>query len=201
MLRFKYLLFLFLFFVFEYSVFAQLIRPKLTSEKPAIIQQQSVKILAVRVEFQPDKDGVTVGDGTFASIYTKDWGKRILDPLPHDAVYFENHLLFAKNYFTKVSGGQFNVDYTVIPVIITLNKTMKNYSPLINSNDFSPIAEMMQEVWTKVDSALPNLDFTQFNLFTIFHAGVGRDVTLPGSLGNERDIPSVYNYVSPLRIT
>ncbi|MBI2419335.1 MAG: T9SS type A sorting domain-containing protein [Ignavibacteriales bacterium] len=199
MLRFKYLLFLFLFFAFESSVFAQMIRPKLTREKPSIVQQQSVKILTVRVEFQPDKDGVTVGDGTFSSIYTKDWGKRILDPLPHDAVYFENHLLFAKNYFAKVSGGQFNVDYTVIPVVITLNKTMKNYSPPINSNDFSPIAEMMQEVWAKVDSAMPNLDFTQFNLFTIFHAGVGRDVTLPGSLGNERDIPSVYMGMNTLK--
>ena len=29
-------------------------------------------------------------------------------------------------------------------------------------------------------------------MFIIFHAGVGRDLTLPGSLGNEKDLPSVY---------
>ncbi|MCE1188076.1 MAG: T9SS type A sorting domain-containing protein [Ignavibacteria bacterium] len=160
------------------------------------VQNNQVKVLAVMVEFAKDNDAVTVGDGTFKSIFTKDWGVKILDPLPHDtSVYYENHLLFAKNYYEKLSHGLVSVNYKVFPVKITLPKTMKNYSPPINSDDFSPISEMMTVVWHKVDSVnalIHAIDFKNYNLFAIFHAGVGRDVSLPGSIGNERDIPSIY---------
>lgn len=194
MVRFQQLLIILLCTIAVHPLFAQFIRPATQGALPKVNGQKTVKILAVMVEFAPDKDGVTVGDGTFNSIYSKDkdWGPWILDPLPHDTRYFENHLLYAKNYFAKNSNGLLDVQYTVLPTVITLKQTMKNYSPPINSTDFSPIAEMMTEVWTKVDTLSYDVDFSQYDLFTIFHAGVGRDVTLPGSLGNERDIPSVY---------
>ncbi len=38
----------------------------------------------------------------------------------------------------------------------------------------------------------PGFNFADYDLFVIFHAGVGRDITLPGSLGNEKDLPSVF---------
>ncbi|MEW6701754.1 MAG: hypothetical protein AB1298_03465, partial [Bacteroidota bacterium] len=52
----------------------------------------TLKILAVMVEFQKDDDPTTIGNGKFGSIYSKDYGDTILDPLPHDANYFSNHL-------------------------------------------------------------------------------------------------------------
>lgn len=152
----------------------------------------TIRILAVMADFKVDNDGATFGNGKFGTIYSKDYGTKILDPLPHNKEYFEAHLLFAKNYFTKVSKGKVHIEYTVLPDTVTVSKTMRNYSPPSNSTDFTPVADFSKEVWTRVDQLNPGFNFNNYNLFAIFHAGVGRDITLPGSLGNERDIPSLY---------
>ena len=159
--------------------------------KPALTQD-TLKILAVMVEFQEDDHSTTVGNGKFSSIYSKNWGQTIIDPLPHDKAYFEGHLLFAKNYFEKASGGKQPLAYQVLPQVVTVSKEMRDYSPVINSDDYKPLGEFAQEVWTLASQAHPEVDFSQYDLFTIFHAGVGRSVALPGSLGNERDLPSLY---------
>jgi hypothetical protein len=155
-------------------------------------QTDTLKILAVMVEFQTDRDETTFGNGKFGSIYSQNYGLNILDPLPHDKAYFESHLLFAENYYKKVSNGKLIIQYTVLPGILTVSKTMRNYSPPSNSTDYSLLADFCKEVWQLADSANPGFDFSQFNVFTIFHAGAGRDVVLPGTLGNEHNIPSLY---------
>lgn len=153
----------------------------------------SLNILAVLVDFPEDKDDATFGNGKFGSIYSKDYGITILDPLPHNGEYFEDHLTFAKNYFTKVSKEKFSVSYTVLGDILTVSKTMRNYTPPINDqSDLSPLADFTEEVWNLADAHYTNIDFSNYDLFVIFHAGVGKDVSLPGSIGNERDLPSVY---------
>ncbi len=156
------------------------------------VQADTLKILAVMVDFQTDRDGTTFGNGKFGSIYSKDYGQDILDPLPHDKPYFESHLLFTKNYFEKVSNGKLIIQYTVLPGILTVSKTMRNYSPPSNSTDYTLLANFCKEVWHLADSTYSGFDFSQFNLFTIFHAGAGRDVIIPGTLGNEHNIPSLY---------
>ena len=60
-----------------------------------------LKILAVMVEFQKDKDETTYGDGTFGSIYSQNYGKKILDPLPFDQNFFASHLEFVKKLLQK----------------------------------------------------------------------------------------------------
>lgn len=157
--------------------------------KNKVITDDTVKILAVMVSFQEDKDAATFGNGKFGSIYSSDYGSNILDPLPHDKKYFEDHLTFVKNYFNKVSEGRTNITYTVLPDTFTVSKTMRNYSP---TTDFAPLADFAAEVWNLVDQKNPGLNFSDYDVFLIFHAGVGRDISLPGSLGNERDLPSVY---------
>jgi hypothetical protein len=152
----------------------------------------TVKILAVMVSFQEDKDAATFGNGKFGSMYSKNYGNSILDPLPHDRKYFENHLEFVKNYFKKVSNSKFNVEYYVLPDTFSVSKTMRNYSPAPKSSDLKPLGEFAKEVWTIANQLYPDFRFSDFDMFLIFHAGVGRDVSLPGSLGNERDLPSVY---------
>ena len=159
----------------------------------------TLKILAVMVEFQEDKDAATDGNGKFGSIYSQNYGTSILDPLPHDQAYFEEHLEFAKNYFEKVSNGKLQIEYTVLPQVITVSQRMRNYSPQINSNDFTSLGDFSKEVWAKADSANPGFNFRGYDLFTIFHAGVGRDVSLPGSIADSRDLPSVYLSIAALR--
>lgn len=162
------------------------------NQKINIMANDTLKILAVIVNFQEDKDGTTFGNGKLGSIYSGNYGNNILDPLPHNKDYFESHLTFVKNYYQKVSNNKVNISFTVLPDTFSVSKTMRNYTPASNSNDFTPLAEFAQEVWTKADEMNPGFNFSDYDVFLIFHAGVGRDISLPGSLGNEKDLPSVY---------
>ncbi len=153
----------------------------------------SLRILAVLADFPEDKDDATFGNGKFGSIYSEDYGQTILDPLPHDKDYFEDHLTFAQNYFQKVSNRNMGVTFAVLNDVLTVSKTMRNYTPPIEDlSDLSPLAEFSEEVWQLADAFYTDIDFSKYDLFIIFHAGVGKDVALPGSFGNERDLPSVY---------
>jgi len=159
---------------------------------PRVLNSDTLKILGIMVNFQEDKDAATFGNGKFGSIYSKNYGNDILDPLPHDRTYFESHLEFVKNYFKKVSDNKLNVEYFVLPDTFSVSQTMRNYSPAPKSNDFTPLGNFSQEVWAIANQLYPDFNFADYDLFIIFHAGVGRDISLPGSLGNERDLPSVY---------
>jgi hypothetical protein len=160
--------------------------------KTAAFNGDTLRILAVMVNFQADNDASTFGTGKFGSIYTQNYGTKILDPLPHDKQYFESHLEFAKNYFKKVSNSKLNITYNVLPDTLTVSKVMKNYTTLSTSTDFTPLGNFASEVWNLAGQHYTSVDFSGYDLFIIFHAGVGRDLTLPGSLGNEKDLPSVY---------
>lgn len=153
----------------------------------------TLRILAVMSDFQKDIDDATFGDGKFGTIYSQDYGNSILDPLPHDKAYFENHLKFVQNYYNKVSDSKLNISYKVLDEIVTVSKTMRNYTPPLDDvSNLTPLGEYAEEVWQLADQKYPNIDFSKFDLFFVLHAGVGKDVSLPGSLGNERDLPSVY---------
>ncbi|MCZ6703325.1 MAG: hypothetical protein O6940_09825, partial [Ignavibacteria bacterium] len=154
--------------------------------------EDTVRILAIMVNFQEDRDGTTSGNGKFGTIYSSDYGNSILDPLPHNQSYFEDHLLFVKNYFKKISKNNLHIEFAVLPDTFSVSQTMRNYSPSPGSDDFTPIGDFALEAWFIADQLYPGFDFSAYDLFTIFHAGVGRDISLPGSIGNERDLPSVY---------
>ena len=94
------------------------INPTLSKKSNSTNSIDSLKILCVLVEFQEDKFDQTYGNGKFGTMYSKDYGSEIIDPLPHDETYFSNHLLFAKNYFRKVSNSKLNLDYAFLPGII-----------------------------------------------------------------------------------
>ena len=117
----------------------------------SISADDTIKILAVMVNFQEDRDGATFGNGKFGSIYSQDYGTDILDPLPHDQQYFESHLTFVKNYFQKVSNSKAIVQFTILPDTFSVSKTMRNYAPAPGSIDLTPIGQFSEEVWTMTD--------------------------------------------------
>jgi hypothetical protein len=108
----------------------------------------TLKLLAIMVNFQEDRDGATFGNGKFGSIYSVDYGLTILDPLPHDEQYFNDHLLFVRNYFQKVSNDNLYIEFTVLPDTFSVTQTMRNYSPPPGSEDFTPIGNFAVEAWT-----------------------------------------------------
>ncbi len=169
---------------------------KVNAEK---LSSDSLKILAVMVEFGKDRDTQTFGNGKFGTIYSKDYGNDILDPLPHNQQYFNDHLTFVKNYFEKVSSGNLTVLFNVLPDIYTVSKTMRNYSPSSEATVFNELGDFSEEVWNLVDAQNPGFNFANYNMFVIFHAGVSRGLVTPGSIGLERDIPSIYLSLNSLK--
>jgi hypothetical protein len=150
----------------------------------------TIKVLAILVQFQQDNDSRTSGDGRFDLSATTE---RIIDSPPHDSAYFADHFVFAQNYYSKASNGKQNIATTVFGKVITLKKQMKEYAPV---NDNLPLVEMIKEAWYTADSLYPGqIQFQQYSMFTVFHAGVGKDIDLRASLGYDPtplDIPSLY---------
>lgn len=151
----------------------------------------TVNVLAIMVQFKTDNDTLTSGNGHF--MMTPGSG---LDAPPHNKTYFENHLLFLKNYFDKVSGGKLNINYTVLDSVITLPYTMRHYSPPGNSPDSANnLGLLYEDAWHAADSLYPNFNFSQYQCFVIFHAGAGRDIDFTSTFGYDPlpyNIPSVY---------
>ncbi len=161
------------------------------NQNRSVLSNDTLKILAVMVDFQEDKYDATIGTGKFGSHYTQAYGDTILDPLPHNANYFSDHLLFAKNYYQKVSRGKLNISYKVLPDVITVTKTMRDYVPAYQSKDFTPLVNFASEVWKLADAKYSNIKFSDYNLFIIFHAGVSSGLDL-GTFSIDRNLPSLY---------
>ncbi len=152
------------------------------------------RVLAVMVEFQPDTDRRTTGTGIFGGLdYLASRGDTILDPYPHDFGYFTRKLQFLKHYFETTSNRRKQIAFTLLPNVYRLSKPMAQYSPPRASQNFTRLAEMIQETWRLVDSTTV-IDFSQYDCFIIFHAGVGRDIDLVALTGTDpapSDLPSL----------
>ena len=159
-----------------------------------IVSRDTVRILALMVDFQTDTDDKTTGNGKFQ---TNAPTVQLLDPPPHDSLYFKNKIQFVGNYFRRVSNGKLTITGTVYGNTkrITLSKSMKAYAPPTNTTDNTNLALMARESWQLADSLYPEIDFKNYDAFVIFHAGVGRDIDLVSTLAynpTPYDIPSLY---------
>ncbi len=153
----------------------------------------TVRVLAIMVEFQKDADTRSSGDGKFGSIYLYDYGDGILDPLPHDRTHFQNHLKFLENYVRKAGAGKTVVVSEVLDSIVTVSKQIKDYTFQRGQSE-KPTANLAVEAWTIADKQFTNVDFSKYQMFVIFHASRGRDVdltTIQGVDPTPYDIPSL----------
>lgn len=153
----------------------------------------TVRVLALMVDFQEDDDTRTSGTGKFGSIYEYDYGTEILDPLPHDRNYFQQHLLFLENYVRKASGWKTILKGEVLDGVVTMPKKLGEYSFRKGESE-SPVAQFSVDAWTLAAQQFPSTAFGDYDMFVIFHAGRGRDVDLTSSYGYDPtplDIPSL----------
>jgi hypothetical protein len=152
----------------------------------------TVRVLAIMVQFQQDTDSRTTGDGQL-EVFTGS-PDSVIDAPPHNRSYFQNHLTFLENYYAKVSDGKLIVRADVLDQVVTLSKQMQAYS-LQSTGDNGPLASFVQDSWRKADSLMPSIDFSRYQSFVIFHAGVGHDVNVADLIGYDPtpfDIPSLY---------
>jgi hypothetical protein len=159
--------------------------------QPASRSTGLFRVLALLVDFQPDSDTLTTGNGKFLLQSTD---ARMIDPPPHDSLYFADKLRFLSNYFRNVSNGKVLVQGDVLGRVVTLSKQMSAYSPPKDGSDNRRLADLVLESWRKADSIFVGFPFAQYDAFVIFHAGIGRDVDLVSLLGFDptpNDIPSL----------
>jgi len=151
-------------------------------------------IVAIRVSFQEDNLGTTNGDGTF--LFSSDTVFTV-DPPPHDRQYFEDHLESLRNYFHSVSRGMLEITYEVFPLEDTssyrLPHNMLYYNPAGTEEELDRgLSELFRDSWMLADED-DDIDFSLYNSFIIFHAGVGGDFSLdPYWNPTPNDIPSVF---------
>ncbi len=162
-------------------------------------QQQTIRILAVRVDFIEDATGLTTGNGKFQ--FAPDSTKTIEVP-PHDLTYFEHQLLALSNYFDTVSNGQLLLETDVYPkeshAAFTLANEMTHYSPVGDDALLDQrLAELLRDGFQAADQA-GGIDFSQYDVFIMFHAGVGSDFSLDFD-PSPQDIPSVFLGTQELR--
>lgn len=163
------------------------------------LRSDTLKILAVRVEFQLDDDETTTGEGKFDLSKAK---VPTIDPPPHDRHYFESQLEALANYYKSVSNGKLILKGKVYPQApkgaYTLPHKMAYYSPdgpeeLLNQR----LAELFRDALTAADTS-DTIYFPHYDCFIVFHAGVGREVSYSTA---PHDIPSVFLSYKDLKST
>ena len=168
----------------------------LLSLKSRIFSLQSsgpdtVRILAIRVEFETDTLDVTTGDGKFVLTVPDE---PVIDPPPHDKNYFEAQLLALANYYRTVSNGTLVLTYQVFPqenqAAYQLPNDMRYYSPDDETLADQRLAELFRDAFVAADQQ-DTLPFGTFDSFIVFHAGVGKDISFDFD-PTPNDIPSAF---------
>ncbi|MEX0736891.1 MAG: hypothetical protein WD182_05570, partial [Bacteroidota bacterium] len=153
-----------------------------TSSTPERFQHttDTIRVLSLMVDFQPDTDTLTSGNGKFELHQTD---ARLIDPPPRNAAFFNSKLQFLSNYFRRVSNRKVNVAGEVLGGVVTLSKQLSAYAPPKDGSDNKRLVDMVVESWRKADSLNPGFPFSSYDAFILFHAGVGRDIDLVSLLG------------------
>jgi M6 family metalloprotease-like protein len=173
------------------------------TRSPAAIQTDlHARILAIRVDFAPDTLSTTTGNGTFNSGIPD---TLLVDAIPHNRAYFEDHLTFLDNYFSDVSKEHVTIDtFAVFPQASDsayhLPNQMWHYNYNSTQQDLNMrLAWLFRDAWQAADSqAFHTINFSDYNTFIIFHAGVGQDYNV-GFDETPHDIPSAYFSLTDLR--
>jgi len=177
---------------------------------PSLIQStipETLKVMAIRVQFQRDNDRSTTGDGLFDMTI----GDSMINPPPHNQQYFSNQLRALRDYYLKVSGGKLTLQvenengvgyvYPLEPDSAwTLPHQMSYYNPDETEEVLDQrLGELLRDAIVVADQS-GEIDFSKFDVFIIFHAGVGWEFTQDFDT-TPKDIPSVFLNFNDLKKT
>jgi M6 family metalloprotease-like protein len=149
---------------------------------------ETLSVLAIRVEFQqevPD-DSKTTGDGLFDrrsydEFYAQE--EHYIDPAPHLRKYFLAHLKALNNYWNIVSNGKLFLKYEVYPLEESLTyqlpHTISYYGDTgLPNYPFDGLKQFFDDSFRLADSVSPEIDFSKYDAFIVFHAGSDRQSDL-----------------------
>ena len=141
---------------------------------------QTLRILAIRVDFLPDTTKQTTGSGQFdyrtPEAFEQQEG-HFIDQSPHDRLYFERHLAAMRTYYQVASFDQLDLSWAVFPsgltTAYTLPHEMAFYSPDVDFFDplkVERLVTFVQDAFHVADQDTA-LIFADYDAFIVFHAG------------------------------
>ncbi|MEO0072720.1 MAG: FG-GAP-like repeat-containing protein [candidate division WOR-3 bacterium] len=153
-------------------------------------QVDTIRVLALRVEFQEDTTPLTTGNGKMdlAGFLTPNDGL-FYDP-PHTRRYFERHLEGLKNYFWLNSMGTLYIDYRVMPnsvlgtyvlphPMMYYGDTMWKYPYYDYEGAETGLCRLVYDAIQIADRD-PDIRFSDYDLLIIFRAGSAPQSDLRG---------------------
>jgi M6 family metalloprotease-like protein len=160
----------------------------------SLFGQENLKICAIRVEFQPEENPLTTGDGRFM-MDTSEVTPYTVDPPPHDRRYFLDQIIAVNNYYQAASKQNVSVSGQVFPLennsAYQLPQPMGYYNPNTTEEENNQfLAQLFLDAIQAADPD-PDIVFSDYDVVVIFHAGVGNDVDL-GFDETPQDIPSLF---------
>ncbi len=141
----------------------------------------TVRVLALRVEFQEDFDTLTTGNGKMdlRGFLSPEDGL-FYDP-PHTKKYFERQLEALRNYFLTNSYGKFYIDFKVMPEGVLdcyqLPQTMLYYGDSMHKFPYYDFTGVEMGLCRLLEDAIRIADrdtlihWRDYDFFLIFHAG------------------------------
>jgi len=162
----------------------------------------TVKVLVIKAQFQPDDDPNTAGDGHFdyqgngQPIYINNdpnQGHNFEHEPPHDSVYIHGQMLALRNYYWAVSGGKLWVEFRQVPeglqAAYTVPHQMSFYSDFYNNwnNWGAGIYVLLRDAIEAADADPANISFRDYQSYMVIHAGSCWQTDPYGA-----DIPAVY---------
>ena len=161
---------------------------------------EPISVCVLRVSFLEDTTSSTTGNGKFLlTDQGIDCGPYTIDPPPHDYDYFLSQIDAVNEYFQNVSYGKFGIDLeqsSIFPNSLHgdygLSNTMGYYNPYNN-----PSIQEKRLIKLFVDAIEQSyqedsIEFSDYDLIVIFHAGIGQDFSLPFLDPTPEDIPSTF---------
>jgi len=148
-------------------------------------QADTIKVLALRVEFMEDSTPLTTGNGKMdlAGFLTPADGL-FYDP-PHTRRYFINQLQGMQNYYKLNSLGKLYIKYDVLPYRVVncyqLPHQMSYYSDTTSIEGIETgLCRLMFDA-IRVADRDPDITFSDFDKIIIFHAGSSAQTDLMGN--------------------
>ena len=152
----------------------------------------TVRILALRVQFQPDSDSRSTGGGVFDY---GEWDGATFDGPPHDREYFELHMTALESYYESVSYGRLDLEFDVAPAdtraAYILPHDMGYYHDYSEEQIWyvDQVELFTRDAFAAADTT-DTLDFSRYDGFVLFHAGADWQSDI--YLDSPFDLPSAH---------
>ena len=144
-----------------------------------------IRVCAIMVNFQEDDKESTTGNGQFLNnVEGIDCGEYHIDPPPHNSAYFRSQLKSVDSYFSTVSYNQFGINindsdvYPLSGVPYELGKPMSYYNPYNVTETTNTLLTDLFVASLELAYSTDAIDYSQYDLIIIFHAGIGQDFSL-----------------------